>query len=554
MSETKATKHIVRAEQMEENGHFGPMAMLKGEWKVYWSDGMKEAMTNEQYEKVAGAASPGESAPTNEPNHCYKHPVMNPDCNACYDEARKYEESLKAGESSAEPPKPIDGKFGILGDRLVNLVSLQPIPEDEPLFLLRGRDNHAYDTLMHYLRLNADGDDLHQEGIKQVIRKFIAFATGHPERMKQPGITRDLKLESAAPAAPDKPLPTQLPTHVIVAVGEGAQASVIFGGDIHEAVHKFFCVCGNGWRECSSTGVTQDTQRIDDPEEWSKDEDGRQFSICWEHETGKVTLYKTAAPAPPGKDCATPQQNRAHFALSPVETHVIVAKEDQSMIATLIANEFSQQLRKTLTAEQMDEVVRLNKEEADKVGVCHSHDFCDANTEMIAALETLGITRVTDALWNEAWKIAKGAEFKPLPLADPRAQMPDAGEPLAPKCPICSSPNFSVTMMGRDNQIAVCGACDCNALWPQFFPSQRPPQAKLVCPECKEEIRVPGVSQYEHEECVWPQEISDEYSRRVDAYHASMSGAKEDTETADFIRKQTSPIPLWKSERGGANG
>jgi hypothetical protein len=99
-----------------------------------------------------------------------------------------------------QTPRPIDGKFGVLNNKIVNLVSLQEIPEDEPLFLLRARDSHAYDTLMHYLRLNAGGDDLHQEGIMQVIRRFIAFATDHPERMKQPGITRDLKLaESTEP-------------------------------------------------------------------------------------------------------------------------------------------------------------------------------------------------------------------------------------------------------------------------------------------------------------------------------------------------------------------
>ena len=38
---------------------------------------------------------------------------------------------------------------------------------------------------------------LHLAGIKQQIRKFIEFRNAHPERMKQPGVTRHLKLEHA---------------------------------------------------------------------------------------------------------------------------------------------------------------------------------------------------------------------------------------------------------------------------------------------------------------------------------------------------------------------
>jgi hypothetical protein len=90
----------------------------------------------------------------------------------------------------------IDGKFGIRDEQIINLVSGEAVPEDEPLFLLRARDRHAYDTLMHYLHLcEGDCNDLHLEGIKQRIRKFTDFASAHPERMKQPGVTRHLKLD-----------------------------------------------------------------------------------------------------------------------------------------------------------------------------------------------------------------------------------------------------------------------------------------------------------------------------------------------------------------------
>jgi len=90
----------------------------------------------------------------------------------------------------------LDGKFSCDENGLFNTVSGERIPSDEPLFLIRARDHHAYDTLMHYRSLClSDCNDLHVAGIDQTIRKFIAFANDHPERMKEPGKTRHLRLE-----------------------------------------------------------------------------------------------------------------------------------------------------------------------------------------------------------------------------------------------------------------------------------------------------------------------------------------------------------------------
>lgn len=46
--------------------------------------------------------------------------------------------------------------------------------------------------------------------------------------------------------------------------------------------------------------------------------------------------------------------------------------------AEALALEFSQGLHSYLTEEQLAEVVRLNLAETSP-GICHSHDFCDAN-------------------------------------------------------------------------------------------------------------------------------------------------------------------------------
>jgi hypothetical protein len=81
------------------------------------------------------------------------------------------------------------------------------------------------------------------------------------------------------------------------------------------------------------------------------------------------------------------------------------------MNASQLAKAFAEELNSTLTAEQMDEVNRLNAEEADK-NICHSHDFCDANQVMIDVLgEEFENSDEQNKLISEAWEIAKNAEF-----------------------------------------------------------------------------------------------------------------------------------------------
>ena len=86
-----------------------------------------------------------------------------------------------------------------------------------------------------------------------------------------------------------------------------------------------------------------------------------------------------------------------------------------------VAREYSKVLRDWLSEEEMAEVIRLNKAQANP-SVCHSHDFCDANMAMQEAFRNLKTTTPFDAsgddeeaqvteLWNEAWDIAKKSEF-----------------------------------------------------------------------------------------------------------------------------------------------
>ena len=63
-----------------------------------------------------------------------------------------------------------------------------PVPADEPLFILRGRDVIARELLKHYRHCaeNAGADTNHLEAIERRIKEFSSFAWNHPERMKVP--------------------------------------------------------------------------------------------------------------------------------------------------------------------------------------------------------------------------------------------------------------------------------------------------------------------------------------------------------------------------------
>jgi len=87
--------------------------------------------------------------------------------------------------------RPITGDDDSPRIEIVNLSGV-PIPDDEPLILFRARDYLALPMLMRYMELaREDGcTDFHLAGIDNRIREFTRFKVEHPERMKQPGVTR----------------------------------------------------------------------------------------------------------------------------------------------------------------------------------------------------------------------------------------------------------------------------------------------------------------------------------------------------------------------------
>lgn len=90
-----------------------------------------------------------------------------------------------------------------------------------------------------------------------------------------------------------------------------------------------------------------------------------------------------------------------------------------------IAYVFASNLKAILTDKQLATVKKRN-EKLMFTGSCATHDFCDANMPMEAAFEEVmkrGSAPDSDDdmdLWNEAWQMAKEAdfEFAPWPQAE----------------------------------------------------------------------------------------------------------------------------------------
>lgn len=85
------------------------------------------------------------------------------------------------GLSQAQEPKyTVSQKDG----RLVNRATGQPIPDDEPVFILRAKDILATAALQVYLDLIEDPE--HAAAVQKRIDAFDNFAEAHPTRIKQP--------------------------------------------------------------------------------------------------------------------------------------------------------------------------------------------------------------------------------------------------------------------------------------------------------------------------------------------------------------------------------
>jgi hypothetical protein len=92
------------------------------------------------------------------------------------------------------------------------------------------------------------------------------------------------------------------------------------------------------------------------------------------------------------------------------------ASPEDSARALAIGRRFAALLLEDIGRKNLRQVDELNRDEL-REGVCHSHDFCDANVVMDDAFCDVTGTRpsdklpVTDPLWERAWDYAKFAGF-----------------------------------------------------------------------------------------------------------------------------------------------
>jgi hypothetical protein len=82
-----------------------------------------------------------------------------------------------------------------------------------------------------------------------------------------------------------------------------------------------------------------------------------------------------------------------------------------------LAREFSQSLKSALSSEEMKELVQKNHAETTQ-GICHSHDYCDANMVLHEVFMKHGMDIADEGgrerwgeMWDAAWSLAKSNEF-----------------------------------------------------------------------------------------------------------------------------------------------
>lgn len=77
-----------------------------------------------------------------------------------------------------------DPKYDIENGRLINAESGKPIPDGEPLFILRGKDKNAALAIAYYQDLCRD--DQHRKAVNKRLHEFVDFAHENPELLKEP--------------------------------------------------------------------------------------------------------------------------------------------------------------------------------------------------------------------------------------------------------------------------------------------------------------------------------------------------------------------------------
>ena len=76
------------------------------------------------------------------------------------------------------------GKYKIENNQIVNIFTGVPIPEDEPVFILRAKDAHASFVLQDYWGYCED--PIHDDAVNVQIEKFEKWQKANQDKVKEP--------------------------------------------------------------------------------------------------------------------------------------------------------------------------------------------------------------------------------------------------------------------------------------------------------------------------------------------------------------------------------
>lgn len=77
-----------------------------------------------------------------------------------------------------------ESKYDVRDGQIVNRHTGVPIPSDEPIFILRAKDQRAVTALTAYYAAVTDPE--HAKAVAARIEAFRAFAIAYEERMREP--------------------------------------------------------------------------------------------------------------------------------------------------------------------------------------------------------------------------------------------------------------------------------------------------------------------------------------------------------------------------------
>lgn len=99
--------------------------------------------------------------------------------------------AFRLGLEADKTPTTINEMYHFAGRRLVKTSNCQPVPLDEPVFILRARDGVAAPVIALYRDVCREGGTPQDRlsALAEVIKRFDEYRKEHPEKIKIPGST-----------------------------------------------------------------------------------------------------------------------------------------------------------------------------------------------------------------------------------------------------------------------------------------------------------------------------------------------------------------------------